>query len=209
MRRRILGPGVLSIAFLAATCSEQGSVPPVPNAPTGSLTAKPGTSVTVDFGRDDLGSEFPPPLGHDQSIHAKDKISPRNVVIDAGSTVTFRMGVSGVHQVAIYLPGTEPEDIRTVPPFLSPARGGMPARSAHQRSAEQVGGRERAGLRGRLGRAVVHVQHARQISGHLHVPSALQHRDVRVGHGSGLIHAARPLHAEVWGRLPTPRPVSD
>lgn len=127
MRVRMLkSSGVLLIAVLAATCSEQGSVPPLPNAPTGSLTAKPGASVTVDFGRDHLGSEFPPPLGHDQSVHAKDKISPRNVVIDAGSTVTFRMGVSGVHQVAIYQPGTEPEDIRTVPPFLSPAETGCP-----------------------------------------------------------------------------------
>jgi len=38
---------------------------------------------------------------------------PREVVIDKGGTVTFVMGASGVYEVAIYQPGTEPTDINT------------------------------------------------------------------------------------------------
>jgi len=37
---------------------------------------------------------------------------PRAVVIDEGGTVTFNVP-AGVHQIAIYAPGTSPEDINT------------------------------------------------------------------------------------------------
>jgi len=71
--------------------------------------AHPPLSATVEFGQANVGSPFPPPSGHDQSSNAKDNLVPRTVVISQGGTVTF--DTFGVHQVAIYGPGTEPEDI--------------------------------------------------------------------------------------------------
>jgi plastocyanin len=71
-------------------------------------------SATIDFGRDTLGSPFPPSqTPHDQSGHSRDSLFPQEVVIDKGGTVTFVMGASGVHEVAIYEPGTSPKDINT------------------------------------------------------------------------------------------------
>ena len=53
---------------------------------------------------------------------------PRTVVIDLGGTVTFN--TAGVHQVAIYAPGTDPDDIDMsilVPtPAGCPKPGGAP-----------------------------------------------------------------------------------
>jgi plastocyanin len=53
---------------------------------------------------------------------------PRTVVIDVGGTVTFN--TVGVHQIAIYAPGTTPDDIDTsilVPtPAGCPKPGGAP-----------------------------------------------------------------------------------
>jgi plastocyanin len=46
------------------------------------------------------------------------------VVIDKGGTVTFVMGVSGVHEVAIYSPGTSPKDIN--PQLLAAPAPGCP-----------------------------------------------------------------------------------
>ncbi len=121
---------LLAGAFLAATCTQQGTLPPTPNAPTGTTTAQGGgnspDSATIVFGNDGVGSEFPPPSGHDQSGHARDNLIPRNVVIDRGGTVTFKMGVGGVHQVAIYKPGTDAGDIRTTPAFLTSGGRGCP-----------------------------------------------------------------------------------
>ena len=68
----------------------------------------PPLTATVTFGKD-VGSPFPPDAGHDRSDHARDSMSPRNVVISAGGTVTFNIGV--FHRVAVYEPGTQPEDI--------------------------------------------------------------------------------------------------
>lgn len=74
------------------------------------------SQVTVQFGRDDVGSPFPPPDQHDGSGHARDKVFPRTVVIAAGGSVKFELGT--VHQVAIYSPGTEPSDIEVSPATL-------------------------------------------------------------------------------------------
>ena len=74
--------------------------------------ATPPATATVRFGRPDTGSPFPPATGHDHSSHARDNLVPRTVVIARGGSVTYQ--VRGFHQVAIYRPGTEPEDI-TVP----------------------------------------------------------------------------------------------
>jgi plastocyanin len=75
----------------------------------------PGNSpatATVQFGQANVGSPFAGPSGHDQSAHAVDNLVPRTVVIAAGGTVTFEVPAA-VHQLAIYEPGTEPEDIDT------------------------------------------------------------------------------------------------
>lgn len=69
----------------------------------------PPSSATVQFGRNDIGSPFPPPELHDASTHAKDALQPRTVVISAGGEVTFQ--VAAFHKIAIYEPGTQPSDI--------------------------------------------------------------------------------------------------
>lgn len=70
------------------------------------------SAAVMQLGNQGTGSPFPPPLGHDQSIHAADKMVPRTVTLAAGGTVTFVLG-NAVHAVAVYAAGTEPEDIDT------------------------------------------------------------------------------------------------
>ena len=110
-------PSALALLLLlvAVACSQPGSAPASPAVPSAGLSAQSDGSnaATIEFGRDTLGSPFPPPSGHDQSGHSRDSLFPREVVIDKGGVVTFVMGVSGVHEVAIYKPGTTPDDINT------------------------------------------------------------------------------------------------
>ena len=88
--------------------------------PAGEATALESTA-TVQFGRPDTGSPFPPPSGHDQSSNAKDNLTPRTVVIAAGGSVTFE--IAGFHQPAIYQAGTTPADIvPTTAPTPPPGR---------------------------------------------------------------------------------------
>jgi plastocyanin len=109
---------VLCGALFAVTCSQQSSLTPAPSsvaaAGSGAAAAQGGAlplTASIEFGRDDVGSPFPPPLGHDGSGHAMDKLFPRTVVIGVGGTVTFT--TFGVHEIALYKPGTLPEDINT------------------------------------------------------------------------------------------------
>jgi plastocyanin len=111
---------VLLLGFVVAACSQYSS-----NGPTsigssgGSLSAVSGQgggssplAAVMQFGREDVGSPFPPSATpHDQSAHAEDNVVPRTVVIRQGGTVTFN--TVGIHQVAIYADGTTPEDIDT------------------------------------------------------------------------------------------------
>jgi plastocyanin len=128
-----------ALALAAITCSQQPLSSPTPLqgvSGIGSSTADSSSgervaalsstplTATVQFGLPDVGSPFPPPLGHDQSVHAKDNLVPRTVVIKAGGTVTFN--TFGVHQVAIYDDGTEPEDIDTSIVRPTPCVGGAP-----------------------------------------------------------------------------------
>jgi plastocyanin len=66
----------------------------------------------MQFGQANVGSDFPPTSGHDHSGNAVDNIVPRTVVIAVGGTVTFNVP-AGVHQINIYKPGTQPEDVDT------------------------------------------------------------------------------------------------
>jgi plastocyanin len=68
--------------------------------------------ATMQFGQLHVGSPFPPAADHDQSAQAKDNLVPKTVVIDRGGTATFNVP-AGAHQIAIYAPGTNPEDIDT------------------------------------------------------------------------------------------------
>jgi plastocyanin len=125
----------LLVIAMAAACTEQGSSQLTTTGPsqvTGAGAATPSArsagpvataaspmTATVQFGLPNVGSGFPPTSGHDQSAHAVDSMVPGTVVIDKGGTVTFNTG--GVHEVAIYAPGTEPSDIDTTDLVLTPA----------------------------------------------------------------------------------------
>lgn len=103
------------IAVLAAGCSEAPTaLEELPSAISQDELAlrqgPPMDEATVQFGRPEVGADFPPEEEHPSS-HAKDALQPRTVVIAAGGTVTFDMAL--LHQVAIYEPGTRPEDIDT------------------------------------------------------------------------------------------------
>ena len=114
---------VVSGAVAIVACSQYGSdirPTPVQNlALTRGLTEVAGQgggssalAATIQFGLADVGSSFPAASEHDQSAHARDTLVPGSVVIDPGGTVTFDVP-AGVHQIAIYAPGTRPEDIDT------------------------------------------------------------------------------------------------
>lgn len=113
---------LLPPACVAFACSQSPEVAPTsPSGLTlvadvsGSFGAQAGSTpltATMQFGQPDVGTSFPPAADHDESAHAKDNVVPRTVVIDRGGTVTFEVP-AGVHQIAIYEPGTEPEDINT------------------------------------------------------------------------------------------------
>ena len=64
----------------------------------------------MQFGQANVDSDFPPTSGHDHSANAVDNIVPRTVVIAVNGTVTFNVP-PGVHQINIYKPGTQPEDV--------------------------------------------------------------------------------------------------
>src|SRR5688572_11754743 len=120
---------LLPMAVGAYACSEwQGRSPSSPSVSTalgdssGAAAVKSATplSAVVQFGRPDTGSPFPPAEQHDQSAHAKDNLTPRNVVIDVDGSVTFEMPAN-VHQLAIYLPGKEPDDVDVGSTIAAPA----------------------------------------------------------------------------------------
>ena len=114
---------LLPLAIVAFACSRSPEVAPTSPSvgsrliadaigPLAAQAGSPPLAATMRFGQSDVGSPFPPAADHDESAHAKDNVVPRTVVIDRGGTVTFQVP-AGVHQIAIYEPGTEPEDINT------------------------------------------------------------------------------------------------
>lgn len=85
-----------------------------------STNATSTTPAVMEFGNPDAGSPFP--LSHDQSMHARWRINPGAVVIDAGETVTFKVNFG--HRVAIYNDGVKPTDIQPTPgPLLLYPKG--------------------------------------------------------------------------------------
>jgi plastocyanin len=118
-------PLLLPLTFVAFACSPASSAAPTSplvgstlveaSGVSGALEVNDGNTplaATIQFGQPNVGSSFPPSAGHDQSSHAKDNLVPRTVVIDRGGTVTFVVP-PGVHQIAIYAPGKNPDDINT------------------------------------------------------------------------------------------------
>ena len=113
-------PTFVTIFALAAGCAESsGPVAPDAMDPAFARGGIPGglaDEITISFGRDDVGTTFFPPGEHDGSFHAKDKIRPHVNHLAAGGNVIFDMG--SFHGVAIYAPGTTPEDIEISPATL-------------------------------------------------------------------------------------------
>lgn len=115
-------PTVSLLALVVAACAQAPPTSPTTTtsvAATGDAAQVAGQgpnhspdAATVQFGQESAGSPFPPGSGHDQSGHGADNLVPRTVVIRTGGTVTFNVPPA-VHQVVIYEPGTEPDDIDT------------------------------------------------------------------------------------------------
>ena len=110
---------LLLLGLVVASCSQYASNSPTPLASGGSLRAVSGQgggnsplAAVMQFGQANVGSDFGPTSGHDHSGNAVDNIVPRTVVIAVNGTVTFNVP-PGVHQINIYKPGTQPEDVDT------------------------------------------------------------------------------------------------
>lgn len=117
MRTRLTGSIVLGL--LTLSCSDASTGVSRERVLTGVSAATavglPSNAV-MTFGRTGVGSPFPAPLGHDNSIHAYDKVLPQLVNISAGGSVTFN--ILPIHAVAIYDDGTRPSDITLSPATL-------------------------------------------------------------------------------------------
>lgn len=113
--RGILGPVTLATCLAIACTSD--AVSPSSSEGDAAISAAQGgtpgapTTAVMRFGNPSGGTtRFGP---EHPTSHARDNIIPTTVVIRAGGTVTFE--VVAPHTVAIYQPGTEPEDIRLIP----------------------------------------------------------------------------------------------
>jgi plastocyanin len=104
------------------------------------VLAGPGTSATVRFGTDDVGSPFPPITDHDQSGNGKFNLVPRTVTIPVGGSVTYDILIRfGFHEPKVYDVGTTPDDIDLQFPFIDETDGLVasgPRVSAAQGTAE-------------------------------------------------------------------------
>jgi plastocyanin len=123
---------MIVVSVCVTTACMQGPSRPTPIAAGDHVSTQDAVaglpmSATIEFGRPDAGSPFPPPSGHDQSSHAKDNLVPRTVVIAQGGTVTFDLSGPGrrIHQVAVYPDGTTPDDVDTT--VLAPPAPTCPA----------------------------------------------------------------------------------
>lgn len=115
--KRLLTMTVVCAAAVACsdTPTEESQLDRSASLASAAQAATPSTA-TIVFGANSHGSPFGPAEGHDASYNAKDNLIPRTVVIARGGSVTFEVGA--MHQVAVYEPGTEPDDITVSPATL-------------------------------------------------------------------------------------------
>lgn len=109
--------GAAALAAVLAVACVSDTVAPTALDGTAKMTSARGgvpglpTLAVVRFGNPGAGTmQFGP---EHPSAHAFDNIIPNTVVIAAGGTVRF--DVAPPHVVAIYQPGTTPEEIRLIP----------------------------------------------------------------------------------------------
>jgi plastocyanin len=114
--RRLAGPSLLLTAVILG-CTGDTTTPSPSDADVMGISAARGgvpgapTTAVMRFGNNSVGTDrFGP---EHPSSHARDNLIPTTVVIRAGGSVTFQ--VQAPHKVAIYEPGTTPEDIRLIP----------------------------------------------------------------------------------------------
>ena len=120
MDRLSRGAALVIIGGLLASCGGD-SQPVAPSDTQSSVSSKVAATSApllahMQFGIDEHGSPFPPPDQHDGSGHARDHVYPREVIIARGGQVAFHIDL--VHQVAVYEPGVDPEDIVVGPSTL-------------------------------------------------------------------------------------------
>ena len=73
------------------------------------VLAVPGTSATVRFGNDNVGSSFPPITEHDESGNGKFNLIPRTATIEREAAVTYDILVRfGIHRPRCTRPGRHP-----------------------------------------------------------------------------------------------------
>ena len=113
---RALPAAALLLGTLAGcTAPDEAPTAPDPLRQVAAATspAQPLVGATMRFGRDGMNAfahMSPDGMAHTQAVHAVDKVYPGTVVIARGQTVAFES--FPVHQIAVYAPGTRPEDIR-------------------------------------------------------------------------------------------------
>ena len=73
---------------------------------SGTATAGPPEGGVISF-EQDTGTGL---RGHDESAESRDTLVPRTIVISGGE-VTFNIVGATVHQVAVFGPGTTPDDV--------------------------------------------------------------------------------------------------
>jgi hypothetical protein len=126
-RRPLLSAAMATLLLGAlAACATDAGTPTAPAAPRlGAAAAAPEAptvGATMRFGRPDMNGfahMSPNAFQHTQGGHTVDKVYPGTVVISRGETVAFES--FPVHQIAVYAPGTRPEDIRLDPDHLADA----------------------------------------------------------------------------------------
>jgi plastocyanin len=119
MTKRLTCSFALGLLTLTLSCSESAtgvSREHVLTDVTAATAVGLPSNAVVTFGRTGVGSPFPAPISHDNSIHSYDKILPQTVNILAGGSVTFE--ILPIHAVAIYDDGTKPSDITLSPATL-------------------------------------------------------------------------------------------
>ena len=129
---RRTGAAIALLGALAAACAggddavtapaTASAAAAAPHRSTAVADAGPVVGATMRFGRPEMNSLAHMPakaFEHARLGHPIDKVYPGTVTIARGQTVAFES--FPVHQIAVYAPGTRPEDIRLDPEHLADA----------------------------------------------------------------------------------------